>query len=164
MTCRALGVIAGLGLVIGCSGKPVPEQPDSPDEVVLFSIDGRPVRPEAAEQVDGRAKAERLHGYPVLGRVAISDAGRQREVLAKVHEAIRGGPEQAARCFNPRHVVRVVKDGTTTDLVICFECWQYRVYHDGQEEAPKERTISPDAQPYFDTILTEAGVPLAPKE
>jgi len=36
--------------------------------------------------------------------------------------AIGKGPNQSAKCFIPRHALRVTKDGETVDVVICFEC------------------------------------------
>lgn len=163
MTHRALVVIAGLGVLAGCGGRPIPELADAPDDVVILSIDGRP-RHEAEEPPPEAAKVETVHGYPVLGRVAIGDPGQRREVVERVRQAIRDGPGQPARCFIPRHVVRVAKGGSVTDVVVCFECLRYRVYRDGQDEPGTGRTIASDAQPYFDKLLTDAAVPLAPRE
>jgi hypothetical protein len=31
-------------------------------------------------------------------------------------------------CFAPRHAIHAVGDGVTVDLIICFQCQNYRMY------------------------------------
>ena len=64
----------------------------------------------------------------------------------------------AASCFNPRHGIRVIEKGVTTDFVICFECLQVQVYS-GSSTSGFLTMSSP--QPEFDKVLKAAGVPLA---
>jgi hypothetical protein len=63
-----------------------------------------------------------------------------------------------AKCFWPRHAVRVVDKGQTVDYVICFQCDQLRV-HEGSSTRVKPITSEP--QPVFNKHLKEAGIPLA---
>lgn len=133
--------------------------PADPDELILFSVDGRwwpgePPRPPW--------QGERLHDYPLLGKVVITDPARRREVLRAVDADIRTGHPRQAKCFWPRHVVRAVKDGHTVDVVICFECHTYEAYTDGRDRAGG--TIGSGSKPLLNRLLTEAGVPLAPEE
>jgi hypothetical protein len=66
-----------------------------------------------------------------------------------------------AKCFLPRHGIRVTADGKTIDLVICFECsWIYIYY--GDKDGPHV-TTSGGPQPAFDKVLKDNGVPLPKK-
>ena len=64
-------------------------------------------------------------------------------------------------CFSPRHGIRVTRHGRVTDVVICFECRQVRVYRDGHSVASFLTSASP--QPVFDDVLRQANVPLPPE-
>ena len=114
--------------------------PDDPDEVTLFSTDGR--RERNPLDRDKPTDKEFLYHFPVLGRVSITD------------------PE-GHLCFFPRHVLRVVKGGRTIDLVICFQCNSYRVYADGKPASDKSPPVGKSSQDLLNKILADAGVPLA---
>lgn len=152
-----LAFVCMLGLLSGC-GNEVPDLPDFPSEVVLFSIHDR----LAVLESDESSSNELLHGYPILGQVAIGDPAVRKEAVARVRQAIREGSTKPFSCFNPRHVLRVTQENVTTDVVICFECSRYQVYRNNHPESGTERTIA-HAQPFFDKLLNDAGVPLARK-
>ena len=122
------------------------------DRYELLSLDpGRLTRPVP----------DHFHGWRVLGRTTIDDDATR----AQLNEALRAGAREnrgaAAGCFNPRHGIHVVRDGTSYDLVICFECLQVQVFEAGQ---PAEGfLVSESPQPAFDHVLRAAGVPLAEK-
>ena len=63
-----------------------------------------------------------------------------------------------AGCFNPRHGIRLIGGGETTDLVICFECLQVQVFVDGRRPGGFLTSASP--QPAFDQVLLAAGIAL----
>ena len=67
----------------------------------------------------------------------------------------------AAACFNPRHGLRVTRNGKTIDFVICFECFQVKVFGGDKDEGGFRITDTP--QPSFDKVLRDAKVPLAAK-
>jgi hypothetical protein len=70
----------------------------------------------------------------------------------------------AADCFNPRHGIRVIYDGKTNDLVICFQCFQVLVYQNGKEEKPPDFLIGDSAQSaesLFNRVLMKQKIPLA---
>ena len=86
----------------------------------------------------------------------VKDAESQKKILA-VAETIKVGT--GAKCFDPRHGIRVTTGGKSVDLIICFECsWVY-VYLDKDDEAA-HLTIKRDQQPALNKILTDAKVPL----
>ena len=101
------------------------------------------------------------HGTKVLGQTTVK--GDDAKKLTAVVVKSVGEGELGARCFIPRHGVRVTHDGKTYDLVICFECrWVY-VYTD-KNEKPQIVTTSTSAQELLYQILTDAKVPLAKSE
>lgn len=145
-------------------GRPVPELPSDPDEVVVYSLD-----PERRDEVDEKGNVivqpgERFHRRIVLGKVTAKTAEQKAAVIATITHAIRNGPRQAARCFIPRHGMQIIKSGEVVELVICFECSRYFIYrNEVQESVGKMLTVSGSQQPVLDKLLTDHGVPLAPK-
>ena len=102
---------------------------------------------------------DNFHGFTVLGHVDITDpATRQKLTQALRTSAREAGPP--ARCFNPRHGLRGTHSGHDTDLVICFECAQVKVYT-GSKEA-EGFGVSQHQQGILDDVLKKAGVKLAP--
>ncbi len=119
-------------------------------EIELFSLE--PIRPS-------QQPAEDFHGWKVLGKKIITDRPTCKEVVEAFEKGVReykGGP---ARCFNPRHGIRVGFAGKTAEFVICFECFQVRTYIAGT----RERTflISRSPADLFNKLLQSGGVPLA---
>ena len=69
------------------------------------------------------------------GRVLILYPEGERSIDGSPKTFKKGAAEQdqnvKAGCFRPRHGIRVTLDGKTSDFVICFECWQVKVYEGG---------------------------------
>jgi hypothetical protein len=151
-------LLAGAAYVASEFIRSVPAYANDPDELVLFSIDGNDH--DSDRGIEG-TKRIRFYGFPVLGYTYITDPTVRREVVAAVKKSMRFARPYGARCFNPRHVLRVVKGEETVDLVICYECDLYHYYRNGKE---KYGTIWHDSQPLLDKILTDAGIRLAPKQ
>ena len=102
-----------------------------------------------------------FHGWKVLGKTTIKDTDVRKEVIAALAKGVADNDGRAAKCFEPRHGIRVVHDGKTTDLVICFACYQVRVTQGDKRGEGFLTTDSPQAT--FDKVLKAAGVKLAPK-
>lgn len=62
-------------------------------------------------------------------------------------------------CFHPRHGIHLTRADQVTDLVICFECNQVKVFVDAQSSEGFFTTSSPHE--VFDNALKEAGLPVA---
>ena len=105
---------------------------------------------------------ELLYGDPVLGRVAITDPAIRREVIIAVKRDIRRGHPAQSKCMFTRHVLRVVKDGRTVDVAICYQCHNYELHRDGGPHAGLTPSIGEESKPLLNKILADAGVPLAP--
>jgi hypothetical protein len=159
---RVLLALVLLALTIGCNGNEPSAFPDAPEGVVLFSIDPTYRSKELGNLSPDQEKAEKLHGYRLLGKTEITDGTVRRKVVTAVKEAIKNAPPNPAKCFDPRHVLRITKAGKTIDLVICFACKQYEIFQPDSEVHGQAKTIAADAQPALDQVLTDAGVPLAP--
>jgi hypothetical protein len=155
-------LLAGTLYLVAHFIRSVPSYASDPDELVLFSIDGNDHGWDPGKNPTERNQRIRFYGFPVLGYTHIADPAVRREVVAAVKKSMRFARPQGARCFNPRHVLRVSKGEETVDLVICYECGLYHCYRNGQTEGGS--TILEDSQPLLDKILTDAGIRLAPKQ
>lgn len=148
-------ILLAISIACGCRSGSL-DSLDAPEQITLYSIDGRD------EERRGEAKAsEFFHGYPVLGKVEISDSGKRNELIAALKDGITRKPDSPAKCYWPRHGLRVTQKGKIVEFVICFECSRFEEF----EGATKVRheLINRDIQPKFDKPLQDAGIPLAPK-
>lgn len=111
--------------------------------------------------------AERLHGFPIRGRVELDDDGTRRRLSRSLN---RGFAENGhwwtgtmtALCFRPRHGIRAVVDGRTVDVLICFECLKAYVYDDAKEGPPQIVYLSETPRPTFNAIFRDLGLSVAP--
>jgi hypothetical protein len=121
-----------------------------PTAIELYSLE--PTRDEKAK--------DHFHGWKVLGKTIVKD-DTERKSLLGVAGTI--GPGYGARCFDPRHGIRVSSGDKSIDLIICFECsWVY-IHFIGKDDDRLRLIIGRDQQPALDKILTDAKVPL-PKQ
>lgn len=115
------------------------------ESLELYSLDGE------------RSAKDGWHGAKVLGQTTVKGKG-VREVGALIKKGVAEG-DGGAKCFIPRHGVRIAHDKKTYDLVICFECsWVY-VFVDGSDQ-PTVLSTSGSPQKALNKLLTDAKVPL----
>jgi hypothetical protein len=127
---------------------------DSPEELTLYSLNPADYEPGKEPQTE-----EKFHGYPVLGKIAISDASQRKALAMALKSGLAHSDGKMAKCFWPRHAIRTVEKGHSIDYVICFECYQL-VAHEGTSDTIKPVTREPQA--LFNEQLKQAGIPLAP--
>lgn len=139
--------------IAGCGGDSAPGL-DAPEQLTLYSIDGRDFEPGQEPKTE-----EEFHGYPVLGKLEITDADKRREIIDALKQGLDQKDVKPAACFWPRHAIRTIESGQTTDYVICFECYQLAI-HKGTERHGKP--VSREPMALFNKHLTEAKIPLAP--
>jgi hypothetical protein len=147
-----------LPAVVGC-GTGFPAFMDSADVIILYSIDGNYYPEGKKPKTD-----ETFHGFPVLGKVEVTDAGKRQELIGAVKVGIYTSYIGAsAACFNPRHGVRLVRNEQWVDYVICFECGNVDGYSSADE---KVKVMHPRMalKDVLNKYLTDAGVPLAPEK
>jgi hypothetical protein len=77
---------------------------------------------------------EEFHGYGVLGQAPLRDQASRNELIATIERGIEASSGMVAACFNPRHGLSVTVNGSTWDLLICYECLSMQVYRDGEEQ------------------------------
>ncbi len=146
--------LMGLGLVIltvaGCGD--TSGRVGKPSQVTVYALDYR--------KGDGREDASGLElffGFAVIGKAEVTSAERRQEIADALNEMVAQKEKESAKCFNPRHGVRVVEGGRTTEYAICFQCGNYRVKSGGSERFGNGRP--PDV---FTEPLRDAGISLAP--
>ncbi|MEX0715589.1 MAG: hypothetical protein WD066_03340 [Planctomycetaceae bacterium] len=142
--------LIGIYLTGGFTRSPIRDA-ENATEFVLYSLD-----PLAVAETDQSPTAEKLGTWPVLGRVAILEAEDRAQIAAELNAAMRdNGPHPA--CFLPRHAIRMVVGGRTTEYFICFECFQVEIRSDAKSNM---KVINPLPQTTLNRYLVEAGVPL----
>ena len=122
--------LALVACLSGCySSKPIPVDADqafqNATEFELFSLD-----PFPSERIDRKKNFRR---WSVLGSTSVKNQETREKLITDFKAGIAEHRGRAAACFNPRHGVRVVHEGSTHEFVICFECFQVRWYIDGVE-------------------------------
>jgi hypothetical protein len=140
-------------LVRGPVGDKVPEH--------LLTLLEKAERFELLSLNPERAKEKAVddfHGYKVLGKTTVTDAAVRKKLVAALKKGVEDNDGAAAGCFNPRHGIRVTRDGKTADFVICFECLFVQVHVGGKLEKGLRTTDSP--RDTFDGVLKDAKVPL----
>jgi hypothetical protein len=125
-----------------------------PDELILYSLEG----PEYLPSLGGPPpEGEMFHDFPILGKLDVKNPQDREEIVAALKDGAAHG-NQLAFCFLPRHAVRIVENGHTLDFVICFECYQFKLFEDGKEQT---LPITRSPQKVFNKYLRAARVPLA---
>ena len=99
--------------------------------------------------------------FPVLGKVEITDADLRGAIVSALKQGAKTRHPMAA-CYKPRHVIRAEKGGRTVDVVICFECGNYRVHRAEDGKLVGGGRMSRVGEALLNKLLTDAGVPIAP--
>jgi hypothetical protein len=118
------------------------------DQLELLSLD-----PDETKEKPKDA----FHGWRVLGQTTVKDAETRKKLVAALQKGVAENDGTVARCFNPRHGIRVTRDGKTADFVICFECYQVKAF---AGDKPHQFLVTRSPQPAFDQVLMDAKVPL----
>jgi len=138
------------------ASRKVPDFPDSPTTLTLYSVDFRDEEFPDNPKKDGK---ERLLNYLVLGKIEIKDPAKRKSIMAAFKQAIRE-PAEPTKCFDPRHGLKVVDEKGTTEIVICFHCFQY--ISTGAHPSDGYEIISAKPQELLNSILKEAGIEVLP--
>ncbi|TWU10482.1 hypothetical protein [Allorhodopirellula heiligendammensis] len=160
-------IIVLLLLGAGCSTERSPttlvEKLREASSIELYSLDPTLLKsePVVAPDVDPQAETEPLfHDWTVLGSTVISDKEASGALLDALQAGIDENDGIAAACFTPRHAIRAQHEGTTYDVILCFDCLQARLYVD--DERQDGFLVMGSPQPIFDDALQSAGIALAP--
>lgn len=126
------------------------------DQFILYSLE--PYLDSHSKLADKSIHPpEQFHGHDIVGIMEITNKDERKELLHELFTCIPNRPpSMIAMCFNPRHGIRVIRDGKTVDLLICFECRGMRIY--GSSEA--FLNLGPGDDSEFNRVLKAAGVKL----
>jgi hypothetical protein len=123
------------------------------EELELLSI--RPcswaLNPEFSRTALTKITPDIFQGCPIEKSVKVKDAALKKQLLDGLYLGI-GKSGSSAACFKPRHGIRGVHNGEKVELVICFECHNYRgasksgAFVGGFSDAPQE---------FFNSLLSE---------
>jgi hypothetical protein len=100
---------------------------------------------------------KKLYGWRILGKVELDNA-EAKKAAGAFQDAVAGWDGLRARCFEPRHAIRLNSNGHTYDYLLCYTCSQMAVYEDGKPISGVGAMGSPDV---LNSLLTDAHVPLA---
>ena len=76
--------------------------------------------------------SQHLHGWEILESCSVNDLSDRSELLGAFDKGIFISSKESVDCFNPRHALRLVHDGVTTDHLICFQCFNYSTWINGE--------------------------------
>jgi len=152
----ALGCFVVLvGLALGCRREPLAGI-NAPEQLTLYSLHPQELSPDEVARA-----GETFHGWRVLGKIVITEPEKRKELVDALNDAMARRPEIGAKCFWPRHGLRIVDKGKTVEYVVCFQCSRFEEFVG--EARQRYELLNPDVQPTFDKPLTDAGIPLGPK-
>lgn len=149
-------LLASILILAGCSSDNPEQRHGAPERLTLYSLDPCP-----ADEAKGANSQESFHGYPVLGKLEVTDSTERRTLMAALIAAVEPGGK-GSKCFEPRHGIRVVENGRLVEYVICFKCSNYVEFTDGKKKG-HGGSIDSEPQPTFNKLLTDAGIRIAPK-
>ncbi|HEX4608156.1 MAG TPA: hypothetical protein VH092_08115, partial [Urbifossiella sp.] len=122
----------------------------------LYSLDPEG-RPDPAEKRD--PAREVFHNTRVHGKTVVKDAAARKALFDAFRTGVQDHNGSAAKCFAPRHGLRIKSGEATVDLLICFECFQVQVF-ENDKAARGKLLVSRSPRGAFNKALTDAGVPL----
>jgi hypothetical protein len=99
-------------------------------------------------------------GYPVLGRVEVTNAVTRSEVIKAFLVSVDTSQGPKLLCFDPHHALRAVRHSEKVDLVICYGCGFAEVRYGGDR---REVGVSSVSKAKLNEVLAAAGAPLAPE-
>jgi len=150
-------VVALLG-VVWYLDRLLPPQVDyvlqQPDAVELISLD-----PE--KQMDRFREPNDPHAWKALGVLKAKTPEQRQQLVSAFRDVV--ARREPRRCFWPRHAIHATRGKTTVDLVICFECEHARAFVNNKL-LPREIPVSDRGAEAFNQLLSNAKVPLPPKE
>lgn len=96
----------------------------------------------------------RFQGCKVLRRADVTDPALRKQLVEQIVVAI-GTSDSGAACFDPRHGVRAKHGGRRVELLICFECSNFRGVSNEDSFAGG---FSADVEEMFEQILDKKKI------
>ena len=148
-----LGVVAAIVIFTGCSG-PHPQTTTlkQADRLVLY--EGLPHQMYERQALEAERKAKStvtLHGFPFYREtleLKAADAERLKALLSDPGSYAAYSGEKKCGGFHPDHAVEWTAGGRTYQILICFGCFEAKIYspkgealHDFRLEASKQLKV-----------------------
>ncbi|MEO0476159.1 MAG: hypothetical protein AAF085_09360 [Planctomycetota bacterium] len=138
-------------------------------KIILYAIDGPSAEGlfeiesfDVATADSDSDPPELFYNYPILGQVELTGTAAANELSGIVEKRVASEQGLIAGCFIPRHGLRVIRDGVTSDYVICFQCTNFEWYEGGSGKRIGQQSISSKYLAVFTKPLADAGIELAP--
>jgi hypothetical protein len=151
-----IGICLGAGLIYGNDSKqPTDFHTSSYDifrsgeKIVVYSLAQPPLGGIDPQKTSTSNLKDGFRGYPILAQAEILDPNLRSELKSTLVKGMNQNAV-AAKCFNPRHGLRVSSGLRTVDLVICFECSSLEVH---STKRVSVLSVSNSAEALFDRIL-----------
>jgi hypothetical protein len=135
----------------------LPDFPKNPTALTLYAVDFRDEAKPDEPKNDGK---ERFANYLVIGKVEVRDAAKRESIMVAIKKALHE-PAEPAKCFDPRHGLKIVDEKGVTEMIICFECRQFT--STGAHRSEPWETISATPQDLLNSILKEAKIEVLPE-
>lgn len=105
-----------------------------------------------------------LYFNSILGKIEPIDPKGIETLKATLRSTLGKVPNYAAACAAEyRHAISFTSDGKQYDILLCYHCSQVGVAVDGKVLEDESPTYDMGEQRDLDSMLTKAGIPLAPK-
>ena len=126
------------------------------DELELVSVNPSPLLEGPKSSTGKRVETVAEGMFAVIGKTKVADPEVKNKIIKALYDGFAAS-EWSMACFAPRHAIRARSKGKTVELVICFECLNFK------GKGPEGRfggKISHLPQEFFNTVLTSANIPL----
>ncbi len=119
-------------------------------KIIYLTID-----PKISENSQGD---KYFHKFPILSKIEIIYNNDKIDFINQLYDNISNADYSVARCFYPRHGIRIINENDTWDWVICFQCGFARVYKSSQKHF-YEINLK-DNPKYFNDLAISSGMSL----
>jgi hypothetical protein len=132
-----------------------------PESFELLALD--PLQIEARGKGAAAVPAEReFHGYEILGHAPLNEPKARKKLVGLVLRGVQESDGKVAACFNPRHGIRLVKEGRVVDFLICYECLSMTIHGgDVDRKEPVGVLTASTVEPEVTRIYTAVGLTIS---
>ncbi len=130
------------------------EEPNKEQIAKAFPLDsyqvftkGKNVTLYFLEPSQKNQKKETFHKYTVLEKTEIKEKSFQSFLK---NSFIKSITNKESKCFNPRHGLRISDGKQKLDIIICFECSNFKTYYKDKEGFG---SINEDTKTLFSNVL-----------
>lgn len=136
---------------------------DKAEQFELLTLNPSPIGGNVALLDKNRPKApNEFHGFRILGKTLIKDPIARKMLVGAFKQGIEKGDDSMVPGYNPRHGIRMTRDGKTADLLISFESLMAQGFVGNQPA--KYYRLAAEPGEIFTAYLRAAKVPTTEDE